>query len=40
MVKYAYKENFVKQAGLEGSEVYDTGVIAQQVNTRWDLSKY
>ncbi|KAB7500188.1 Myelin regulatory factor, partial [Armadillidium nasatum] len=31
MVKYAYKENFVKQSGLQGNEIYDTGVIAQEV---------
>ena len=34
VVKYAYKDNFVRHAGLEGEELYDTGVIAQEVRIK------
>lgn len=31
VVKYAYKEEFAEQVGMRGDDVYDTGVIAQEV---------
>ncbi|XP_071551059.1 myelin regulatory factor isoform X2 [Panulirus ornatus] len=31
VVKYAYREEFAEQAGMKGDDVYDTGVIAQEV---------
>ncbi|XP_045602006.1 myelin regulatory factor-like protein isoform X5 [Procambarus clarkii] len=31
VVKYAYREEFADQAGMTGDDVYDTGVIAQEV---------
>lgn len=31
MVKYAYREEFAEHAGMREDEVYDTGVIAQEV---------
>ncbi|XP_069944502.1 myelin regulatory factor-like protein isoform X3 [Cherax quadricarinatus] len=31
VVKYAYREEFAEQAGMKGDDIYDTGVIAQEV---------
>ncbi|XP_042242151.1 myelin regulatory factor-like protein isoform X3 [Homarus americanus] len=31
VVKYAYRKEFAEQAGMKGDDVYDTGVIAQEV---------